>query len=205
MTSPQGERVAAAAVTRTGCFATKPDDPIGWCSGHNCFVDRCPAEPIMILSLLQPWATLWVTGAKRVETRSWGTSYRGRVVVHASKAFKQEEMRLCREEPFNSALSDLGVKKFRDIPTGAVLGWVNVIECLPMAERTTARGVAFELGGEHRHELLTEDEQAFGNYQPGRFAWITGQTRAVLAKPIPLKGALGLRHCPADVAERLAS
>lgn len=157
----------------------------------------------MVLSLLQPWATLWVTGAKRVETRSWGTSYRGRVAVHASKRFDQDTMRLCREEPFVTALCSAGVQKFRNIPTGAVLGWVNVIDCLPMTERATVSGVAFELEGERRHELLTENEEAFGNYQPGRFAWITGQTRVVLPEPIPMRGALGLRHLPSDIARRL--
>lgn len=158
-----------------------------------------------ILSLLQPWATLWVTGAKRVETRSWGTSYRGLTAVHASKKFDQEAMRLCQEEPFASALTALGVNKFRDIPTGVVLGFVNLIDCLPMADRETVRGAAFTLRGDRRHELLTANEEAFGNYQPGRFAWIAGQTRHVLTVPIPHRGALGLRDCPADIADRLSA
>ena len=39
------------------------------------------------LTLTQPWATLIAVGAKRIETRSWGTSYRGRIAIHAAKGF----------------------------------------------------------------------------------------------------------------------
>jgi hypothetical protein len=158
-------------------------------------------EPLMILSLLQPWASLWVAGKKLIETRSWGTSYRGRIVVHASKAFKQDEMELCRLEPFASALTDLGVKKFRDIPTGAVLGWVTLVDCQPMTERSLTGGCGFELATDPR---LTETEEAFGHYAPGRFAWITDERRAVLPAPIPFKGQLGLRRCPDEIAARLS-
>jgi len=37
------------------------------------------------ISLLQPWATLVVTGVKTIETRSWGTKYRGPILIHASQ------------------------------------------------------------------------------------------------------------------------
>lgn len=42
------------------------------------------------LSLTQPWASLVAIGAKRIETRSWSTSYRGLVAIHASKRFPDE-------------------------------------------------------------------------------------------------------------------
>ncbi|MBW3663539.1 MAG: hypothetical protein KY469_10605 [Actinobacteria bacterium] len=37
------------------------------------------------LSLWQPRASLMPLGVKRIETRSWSTSYRGPVVIHAAK------------------------------------------------------------------------------------------------------------------------
>jgi activating signal cointegrator 1 len=37
------------------------------------------------ISICQPWATLIVIGAKRFETRSWKTDYRGILAIHASK------------------------------------------------------------------------------------------------------------------------
>ena len=37
------------------------------------------------LTLLQPWAMLVALEAKRIETRSWGTWYRGPLAIHADK------------------------------------------------------------------------------------------------------------------------
>jgi hypothetical protein len=42
-------------------------------------------EPEKALSLWQPWASLIVLGHKDKETRSWPTSYRGRLWIHATK------------------------------------------------------------------------------------------------------------------------
>ena len=37
------------------------------------------------ITLTQPWATLVAIGAKRIETRSWRTFYRGPLAIHAGK------------------------------------------------------------------------------------------------------------------------
>ncbi len=57
------------------------------------------------ISLLQPWATLVAIGAKRIETRSWATNYRGPLAIHASKSPKMVN-KLTWDEPFYSALKD---------------------------------------------------------------------------------------------------
>jgi len=36
------------------------------------------------LTLWQPWASLIAVGAKRIETRSWSTKYRGPLAIHAA-------------------------------------------------------------------------------------------------------------------------
>lgn len=36
------------------------------------------------LTLWQPWASLVALGAKRIETRSWSTTYRGPLAIHAA-------------------------------------------------------------------------------------------------------------------------
>lgn len=38
-----------------------------------------------VLSLHQPWASLVAWGIKTIETRSWQTSYRGPLLIHAAK------------------------------------------------------------------------------------------------------------------------
>jgi hypothetical protein len=40
---------------------------------------------VKALTLHQPWATLIAHGVKRIETRSWSTSYRGALAIHAAK------------------------------------------------------------------------------------------------------------------------
>lgn len=36
------------------------------------------------ITLWQPWASLVATGAKIIETRSWGTRHRGPIAIHAA-------------------------------------------------------------------------------------------------------------------------
>lgn len=37
-----------------------------------------------VLSLTEPYVTLIKNGTKKIETRSWKTSYRGKLYIHAS-------------------------------------------------------------------------------------------------------------------------
>ena len=61
------------------------------------------------LSLTQPWAQLIAIHAKKVETRSWPTSFSGVLAIHAAKGLgpvggKRGLRELCATEPFYSAL-----------------------------------------------------------------------------------------------------
>lgn len=46
------------------------------------------------LSIRQPWAQLIVQGIKDIENRQWSTSYRGELLIHASKAV---DLDLCQQ------------------------------------------------------------------------------------------------------------
>src|SRR3972149_12240119 len=46
------------------------------------------------ISLWQPWASLIAVGAKKYETRSWDTPYRGPLVICASKGGIPKDERL---------------------------------------------------------------------------------------------------------------
>ena len=37
------------------------------------------------ITIWQPWASLLASGRKRYETRSWATTYRGPIAIHAAK------------------------------------------------------------------------------------------------------------------------
>lgn len=44
-----------------------------------------------LISLWEPWASLMAIGAKKIETRSWATSYRGWLAIHAAKRWTAAE------------------------------------------------------------------------------------------------------------------
>ena len=83
------------------------------------------------LSLTQPWATLVAMGAKRIETRSWATSYRGPLAIHASKGLPSWVADAVRGEPqFANALGDLFDPHGRalgDLPRGFIIATAKLI------------------------------------------------------------------------------
>ena len=123
------------------------------------------------LSLIQPWASLVTLGAKRIETRSWQTRYRGPLAIHASKGFPSDCRKLVGQAPFYECL---GARTATELPLGAVLGVVWLTECLPTDQ--------LEPG---------EPEKFFGDFTPGRFGWFFEQT-ILTFNPRPVSGARGL-------------
>ncbi len=81
------------------------------------------------LSLHQPWATLLRRGAKRCETRSGRTEYRGPLLIHACVSFPPAARALCQMEPFSDALLKAGITYWEQLPLGAVLGVAALVEC----------------------------------------------------------------------------
>ena len=146
---------------------------------------------MLALSLYQPWATLVMIGAKRIETRSWSTDHRGAIFLHASKKKSREQINLWHEEPFHSVLREAGIRRWQDLPLGAVLGTVEIIDCKPIVAEyvPTAAG----LSEWHEEQDATgmqpppEPERSFGNYGPGRFAWMLDRPNK-FNTPIPHPG-----------------
>lgn len=136
------------------------------------------------LTLKQPWASLVACGAKRVETRSWSTGYRGPIAIHASKAFAGEDAVLVERPPFVSALKC----SWRELPTGAIVATGLLVDVVPtqqvfaLLQEQIRNG---DRGDRASHEL------AFGNFGPERFAWIL-EAVAPLREPIAHRGMLGL-------------
>lgn len=123
------------------------------------------------LTITQPWATLIAIGAKKIETRSWLTRYRGPLAIHAAKTFPKWALEACYDPRFAAALSG------QSIETGRVLAVCRLADCFPVC----ALGPS----------PLAEDEGAFGDFSAGRFGWRLEDVRG-LAQPVPAKGALGL-------------
>jgi len=159
------------------------------------------------LTVQQPWATLEAIKAKKIETRSWKTDYRGPLAIHASKDNKYIHMRgkdyICGQEPFCSVLKNAAGRLFREVgitrsimPLGSVIATCNLVDCFEIkGTRLVRRGgkivnTAFLEAGNRLIEV-NGNELAFGDYSPGRYAWILEDVR-MLPVPVPAKGRLGL-------------
>ena len=134
------------------------------------------------ISLWQPWASLWCSPRKVHETRHWRCRHRGWLVVHAAKHF---EKGFELDDPLRLILDDeFGGDWAAELPTGALIGMVNVVDCLPT------------------HAVLgdaaaTGDDLECGDFGPARFAWKRDEFR-LFDQPIPYRGRQGIFNVPDD-------
>lgn len=134
------------------------------------------------LSLYQPWASLIAAREKQFETRSWSTKYRGQIAIHASAKKCPEEY--LHRDPFESVLRKHSFHSADLLPTGCVVAVGYLVQCISTC---AVRG-------------LSQNEMAFGNYGPGRYAWKIERVTA-FDIPIVAKGKLGLWNWNVSLCE----
>lgn len=139
------------------------------------------------LTLTQPWAALVALGQKRIETRSWGTSYRGRLAIHAAKAFPSDARCLCPLEPFDDALG------LETLWRGKIVAVGVMTECFRFGELTEGKIRQRSAKG-----LLPKHEADFGDFAAGRYGFVLSEITK-LETPIECRGMLSLWDVPADV------
>jgi activating signal cointegrator 1 len=143
------------------------------------------AVKIKVLSLWQPWAEAIRVGAKQIETRSWPTKYRGWLAIHAAKKpiDMMDEVWVTFAQHWVGDLSKLDF--------GAVICVVKLTDCRPT---------------EALLEEIDEGEEAWGNYDDGRWGWMLDGGPVIDINPaIPLRGHQGLFdwEVPEAIAERI--
>jgi hypothetical protein len=85
------------------------------------------------ISIRQPWTWLVVDGYKDVENRTWATSYRGPVLVHAglqrasSEGVQEVISRL--DDSTKHELSEQ-MSAMESLPVGGVAGIVDIVDCV---------------------------------------------------------------------------
>jgi activating signal cointegrator 1 len=133
-----------------------------------------------VLSLLQPWASLVVIGAKKFECRSWKTEYRGSIIIHASgkKPNRREKLFFEQDSFFKKYIEDMDF-----LPYGALIGKVVLKDIY----RTEWLLQNLEIAP----YLNWEQEMAFDDYSPNRYAWHLEEAEKLEAV-LPMKGSLGL-------------
>lgn len=137
------------------------------------------------ITIWQPWASLIYTGAKKIETRNWATKYRGPLAIHAAKRWDTElQSHLFTRQMYGGLAPLVGkpldftfntyidVTKIKNLYKGAIIATCNLIDCVPV-ENLTLKDI--------------EIEQYYGDFSPGRVAWILDNVKP-LKEPIKAKG-----------------
>lgn len=125
-----------------------------------------------VLSLTEPCATLIKEKKKMIETRSWKTSYRGELYIHASATKIPKEWR--EDKEFMALVEDIPLNY------GYIICKCNLVDCIKMTN-------------EYVEKIKKENYQEYicGKYQEGRYAWILEDIE-ILDYPIKVKGHLGI-------------
>lgn len=145
------------------------------------------------LTLTQPWATLVAIGAKKIETRSWNTTHRGPLAIHAAKGYPQWAKDICYQPHFKEALMLAGYSLPQELPTGVIVATCELISTHQVDSMDWIPGKRGWSKGSYFWEA-TEKEKAFGDYSIGRYMWFLENVVA-LPEPVPAKGALSLWEC----------
>lgn len=134
------------------------------------------------ITIYQPYAHLIINGAKRVENRTWPTSYRGRVLIHAGKS--REWLRLNERGTVDASGIALA-----DMQFGAIIGAATLVDCIEpiryITEPYQRRIPIFKKPDGRRFPWLSQHVHAEGPY-----CWILDDV--VQIEPIPMIGKQGL-------------
>lgn len=151
-----------------------------------------------IISLWEPFATLWVLGYKIHETRGWRTSYRGPLAVHAARRWTSQQRALILTDPFYPCLLDHWPTIGRPNTLGCIVGVVDLQDCVRTEQLDWLDRSVF-----CNHHVAWLD-RSFGDFRPGRWAWLAGSPTA-LDRPIPLRGQQGMWTAPPDVRNQITA
>jgi hypothetical protein len=132
------------------------------------------------ITLHQPWASLVACGRKTVETRSWQVHYRGPLAIHA-------------------ALRSVAAPAFdldAELPRQAVIATCDLVDVVPIvmdiwgdhemdAVGATEVAVWYRRAGSNGVAMMP-DHPEYGDYTPGRFAWLFDNIKPI--GPIATRG-----------------
>ena len=124
-----------------------------------------------VLSLTEPYATLIKIGKKKIETRSWKTSYRGKLYIHASST------KIPKVYKNNTELMSL--VNVNNLNYGHIICSCDLVDCIEMTDEFI------------ENVKKNSGEYVSGIYAKGRYAWILENVE-IIKKPIEAKGHLGI-------------
>jgi hypothetical protein len=131
---------------------------------------RSQPDMVKAISLWQPWASFVSQGFKHYETRSWKTSYRGKLLICSTVENSKQY------DEYLKIYEKLQLPPWRDFRHGQAIAICNLTDCIEM----TAEFIAEQ----SRTEILC------GDWQVGRYAWKLENIQPI-EKPFPVKGRQG--------------
>lgn len=175
------------------------------------------------ISLSAPYGTLialcerFPTLGKHIETRGRATRYRGALAIHQAKSLRyvggMAGLRdLCVREPFTTSLRaagvDLDVVDVDALPLGAIVATCELLDCVETWPRwatiTPWLTASWNDITYHVPPGVGSYERAFGDYAPGRWAWLLGNIR-MLPAPIPCRGRQWLWDVGSTIETQIAT
>jgi activating signal cointegrator 1 len=180
------------------------------------------------LTLHQPYASLVALGVKRIETRSWATSYRGPIAIHAgagppwgvgvigewlAQTAARERGRTAPWRLYNVKSIGPDDPPSHPLPLGAVVATATLADVVPIkaaglttradadATRVTGavvadfEGAAYYRPGVEPGELSRDvsDQLPYGDFTPGRFAWLLEDVKPTTERCPACWGAGGFK------------
>jgi activating signal cointegrator 1 len=140
-------------------------------------------QPLMkVLSIMQPWASLIVMGAKKIEIRSQRTPHRGPLLIHANVTDRYSKQ-LCSLPAYNKF-----IRHWTDLPYGSIIGKVNLHTCEPADD---IKHLIYQkqqiIFGQYIENPLQELD--FGHFAPGKYGWVFSDAQQ-FRQPIETKGKM---------------
>lgn len=125
------------------------------------------------LTISQPFASLIASGEKWIENRTWPTSYRGPLAIHAGKGTQY-----------------LDKHELAEYPSGCVIAVARLVACIQFSKVQHNDKIP-----ENRKSMIpgtyrSWSEAAQHKHAEGPWCWILEDVQAI--EPVPYRGAQGL-------------
>lgn len=143
------------------------------------------------VSIQQPFAEAIITGRKSLEVRTWRTSYRGRLLIHAGLTWygEREQGKALAFQQAKRIATCIGMQEqIASFPRGALVGVVDLVEC---------RQLSPEEWEDTKARHWCDDA-----WRRGLIGWEIRVPYA-FANSVPFRGALGIFSVPASVVGAL--
>lgn len=125
------------------------------------------------ITICQAYPELILAGEKPIENRTWYTSYRGELLIHAGKS--------------KDWLTSEDIARFPLMKFGYALGIATLVDCVHIKTRRWAE----------QYPYLHRNEHAIGPY-----CWVLANVRR-LGEPLQINGAQGLWTPPSWLVSRV--